>query len=176
MNRINQNRKQLSSIASHTAPLLAGALACFLLGSGNLIAASICYGGSEIKNSSGAIVGCAFNNWGTGEQAMCKGSTVFSGSNSNNCHICVQSPYDQQVSNSDFTGLTLTPNPYPGETPAPPTTFSCLKCAQPPDGLTAWWTLDETNGTVHDLTGNLPNDGLNHGGAAAVLGEVGNAA
>lgn len=164
MNRINQILGNFASAAKKAA-LLATAFACVTLGSGNLFAREICAGGSTIKDSSGTIVGCVFSTWGAPEKSMCNGAIIFSGPDTSNCHICVKAPYDLQVSNDDFTGLTT----------SPPVSFSCLKCRQPPDGMTAWWTLDETNGTVHDLTGNLPLDGLVLGGASSVPGQVGNA-
>jgi len=172
MNRIDHLLESLASTAQKTA-LLATVFATFTLGSGNLFAAEICYGGSIVKNSSGAFIGCAFSSWGTAEQQMCNGATVFAGPDANNCHICVIPPYDQQVAKDDFTGLTLTP--VGGGASNPPTDFKCLKCTPPPAGLTAWWTLDETNGTVHDFTGQLPMDGSRFGGATTVAGEVGNA-
>jgi hypothetical protein len=167
MTRINQISAKLTSAAPKVAPL-AILFACLMLGSGNLFATQICDGGSRIM-SGGNFVGCAFNTWGPQEQGQCSGQsfTVFSGPNPKNCHICVGPSISDQIAKNDFTGLTLTPVNDNSGIPKP-TDFACLKCTPPPDGLTAWWTLDEPSGnlSVQDLTHNLVYDGVRHGTTA----------
>lgn len=154
MNRINLSLEKFASAAPKAASL-ATLFLCLTLGSGKLFATEICHGGSVIRNSAGTIIGCGFTTWGPSEQSMCNGNTVFSGPNAQNCHVCVAPPYDQQVAADNFSGLSA----------SPAFDFHCLKCTPPPDGLTAWWTLDETVGisTVHDFTNNLGYDGIRYG-------------
>jgi hypothetical protein len=183
MKRINQISAKLTSTVPKVAPL-AILFTCFMLGSGNLFATQRCYGGSEVL-SGGTWVGCAYNTWGPEQIYQCTGTTIFSGPNPKSCHICIESIFSavsQQIRNDDFTGLTLTPIVDTSGVPSRPSDFKCLQCTPPPDGLTAWWTLDEPSGNpVQDFTHNLSYDGVRHGattvpGHDAALGAyVGNA-
>jgi hypothetical protein len=151
---------QLTGAAIRLAPLVIAA--AFFGAAGKASAAQLCAGGSPIYNSSHVVVGCTFSTWGPAEQSQCNGATVFAPANSGpgTCHVCVQPAYATQVQQGNFTGLTGN--------------FSCLNCAQPPSGITDWWTLDETNGAYGDLIGSLT--GVGYGGVQSVPGEVVNAA
>jgi hypothetical protein len=167
MKRINKMFATLTYAALKAAPL-AVLFASFGTGIGSLYGqgGKICDGGSLVVSSAG-IVGCAFSTWGPLEQQQCSGSgtTVFSGPDPKNCHICVLNQYAPQVAADNFTGLSLVPvQPAPN----PPLDFHCLKCAPPPGGMTAWWTLDEPNWdlSVRDFTQNLQYDGVRYGASA----------
>jgi hypothetical protein len=171
MNRINQILEKLVSAAPKVAAL---AFVVGILGApGNVYAASLCYGGSVIYDSTHTPVGCAFTNWGPAEQSMCNGATVFASANSGpgTCHMCATAAVAPQISVGNYTGLPLQP-----AGPNGPTTFACLKCTQPPTGLTAWWTLDDAaSGSVADLTGNVLLPGVLRNSPQVVAGQVGRA-
>ncbi len=162
----------ISSVSSVTFFLV---ILAFLVGAPRAVhATEQCHGGSVIFNSDHRIVGCAFSTWGSDEQLLCNGATVFAPANSGpgTCHICAIPPYDAQVAARDFTGLTLQSN----AGSSGPTSFTCLTCAQPPSGLTAWWTIDDAaTGRVSDLTGNIGNDGVLVNSPQVVPGQVGSA-
>ncbi|WP_376789530.1 LamG-like jellyroll fold domain-containing protein [Thermoflexus sp.] len=69
---------------------------------------------------------------------------------------------------------TRTPTPTPTVPPTPtftpsPTPIACIRA---PEGLVAWWPLDETSGpTAHDIAG-VPNDGTWMNGPTPVPGVV----
>lgn len=168
MKRINYLIQKLASAAIHVAPL--AFVVGFFAAPGNVHAASLCYGGSVIYDSTHRPVGCAFTTWGPAEQSMCNGATVFSPANSGpgTCHLCAVGAAAAQIAAGNYAGLTLQP-PLPNG-------FACLKCAQPPTGLAAWWTLDDAgSGSVADLTGNVLLPGVLENGPKVVAGEVGTA-
>lgn len=171
MNRTDSLLQKFAAAIAKAIPL-AVVSTCFIVAMGPVRAQSMCEGGSQILDSSGKFAGCAFTDWGTNAQAWCRNMTVFAGSDPSNCHICVTPPYDTKIADGDYTGFTVRPT---GSAKSPPTSLTCVKCAQAPPGLTAWWRLDETSATVHDSMNNLANNGLRLGGAAAVPGEVANA-
>lgn len=166
--------QHLASAVIRLAPLFM--IAGFFGTADKVYAAAICEGGSVIRDASGTPVGCAFNTWGSAQISMCNGATVIppNSSGPGACYMCATQPTATQLLKGNFTGLTL--QPAPPYAPGEPTTFRCLKCTQPPTGLTAWWTLDETNGVYSDLTGTVSLPGLAHNGVQSVAGEVGNAA
>jgi len=119
MKRIDYLFQKLAGAAIRVAPL--AFVVCFFGAPGNVHAASPCYGGSVIRDSTNTIVGCAFSNWGPAEQSMCNGATVFGPANSGpgTCHLCAVGAAAAQIAAGNYTGLTLQPAPPngPGETP-----------------------------------------------------------
>lgn len=176
MKRIDHLVQKLASAAIHLAPL--AFIVGFLAAPRNVHAVPICYGGSIIYDSTHSPVGCAFATWGPSEQSMCSGATVFAPADSGagTCHLCAVGAAAAQIAAGNYTGLTLQPTITWKAVPDGPTTFACLKCRQPPTGLTAWWTLDDAaGGSVADLTTNLSLSGILMNGPQVVAGQVGSA-
>lgn len=201
MKHINCLVQKLANAALHMTAL--ALVVGFLGATGNLLAATgtgiSCPGGQTIFESSGfTAAGCLFTS-GTSQANIdsCNGQnlTISLPTNSGTCLICVLAKYAALVANDTLNqsanpaGYIYLPTPFnePALTvdqygisyfDGVHTPFRCLKCAQSPSGLTAWWTLDQWAGqpvvnvapaTVGKLTGQPV-------GTTIVTGESGNAA
>ncbi len=208
MKRINSLIQKLAAPAIHiTAVALAvgflGAPGNLLGAPGNLLAGTgsgiTCPGGKTIFESSGyTAAGCLFTSGPTAaniDSCNRQNLTISLPTNSGTCLICVQAKYAALVANDTLNqsanpaGYLYLPTPFdePALTLDPygisyfdgvHTPFRCLKCAQPPSGMMAWWTLDQwavqpvvnvAPATFGQLTGQPV-------GTTIVTGESGNAA
>jgi hypothetical protein len=92
-----------------------------------------------------------------------------------NYTLVIKDPPVVGLGQSSSPLYTVTVSLCPWNPPPPPPIFPTPLCVKPPAGMNAWWTLDETTGNAHDLTGNLHLDGLRHG-TSTVPGMVNKAA
>ena len=155
-----------------------------------------CPGGQTIFESSGyTAAGCLFTSGGNAVQSCnSQNLTIFLATNSGTCLICVQAKYAALVANDTlnqeanpngyiflptyFSEPALTLDPYAiAYSDGVHTPFRCLKCANQPSNMTAWWTLDQWAGQQMvnvAATGSALNG--NPVGTTIVTGESGSAA
>jgi Concanavalin A-like lectin/glucanases superfamily len=200
MKRINSLVQKLSRAALHVTVL---AVVGFLGAPGNLLGATVsagsaCLGGQTIFESSGyTAAGCLFTSGPTTpnlQSCYNQNLTIFLPSNSGTSMICVQPKYAALVAN-DTLNQSANPKGYlylPTWFDEPALTldsygisyidgvhtpFRGLKCAQPPSGMTAWWTLDQW--AMGPMVNQVPTTGNLNGnpvGTTIVTGESGAAA